>query len=68
MTQDVPADGLGRVTEVRVRVGGDLVGDEHGGVVEVPDLIEVVEVFVELLLSLGEFATTDVLRAEVSGE
>ena len=68
MAENVPADGLGRVAEVGVGVRGDLVRDDGGGVVEVADLVDVVEVFVELLLALGELATTDVLRTEVGGE
>lgn len=68
MAEDVPPDWLRWVAEVRVRIRRDLVRHDNGGVVEVTDLIEVVQVFVELLLSVRELATADVLGAEVSGQ
>ena len=46
----------------------DLVGHEHERVVHVRRLLEFLQVAVELLLPLGEHATTDVLSTEVAGQ
>src|ERR1041385_8440256 len=65
VADDVAADGARRVAEEGVRLGGHLVRDDAGGVLDAGQALQVVHVLVELALAVGQRAAADELGAEV---
>jgi len=65
MTDDVASNRAGRVSEERVGLGRDLVGNGDHCVVQVAKPEKVVHMLVEVLLSLGQCPSPNIFRTEM---